>query len=190
MDTSIDFLTANLAQCLIEIRQRRNLTQSQMAKLVDLPRSTIASLESGQGNPSLSILAKLSSAFHLPIDQLLSPQKATCTLTKLEDTVTQERSNGNVKIRKLLPDKLSTMDIDRIEIQPGFTMRGIPHAPGTKEYFHCLEGEFTVKISGEDYILNAGDTLAFPGQATHSYFNSGKKAAMGMSVVIMMPLSS
>lgn len=189
MNTDLDSLTSNLALCLIEIRQRRNLTQSEMAKLVDLPRSTIASLEAGQGNPSLAILAKLSTAFHLPIDQLLSPQKTNCTLIKFEDTPMQERSNGNVKILKLLPDKLSTMDIDKIEIQPGATMRGIPHTPGTKEYFHCLQGEFTVKISGVDYHLNKGDTLAFPGQASHSYFNSGKLVAMGMSVVVLMPLS-
>lgn len=189
MDNDFSNLTHNLAQSLIEQRQRRNLTQSALAKMVDVPRSTIANLESGEGNPSLAILAKLSAAFHMPIDQLLSPQKTLCTLIKADSTPIQERSSGNVKVYKLLPDKLSTMDIDRMEIQSGSSMRGIPHAPGTKEYFHCISGEVTVKISGVDYKVEKGDTLAFPGQVPHIYTNNGKGTAIGFSVVALMPLS-
>lgn len=186
---SLGDLSLNLAHNLIEIRQRRNLTQNELAKLVDLPRSTIANIESGKGNPSLQNLAKLSSSLHTPIDQLLSPIEAICVLTKAEDTPVQLRVQGQVKIFKLLQENITHMEIDRIEIQSGFTMKGSPHLPGTKEYFHCIQGEITVKISGEEYKLTKGDTLGFPGQSHHSYMNVGKNTAIGLSVVVPAPLT-
>ncbi len=189
MDHDFKGLTANLAQRLIELRQRRNLTQNALAKMVELPRSTVTNLESGQGNPSLAILAKLSVALHIPIDQLLAPEKTVCKLMTAIETPIQERAQGNVKIYKLLPDNLPNMDIDRLEIQSGHTMKGIPHAPGTKEYFHCIQGELTIKITGHEYIIKKGDTLAFPGQSPHHYFNHGKSVSIGVSIVVLTPLS-
>ena len=189
MDNNMDLLAQHLATNLLELRQRRNLTQSALAKLVDLPRSTIANLESGTGNPSLANLARLSSALQTTIDQLLTPQQATSTLVKADETPVQERSQGHVKVYKLLPDKLPNMEIDRVELEPGFSMKGIPHTPGTKEFFHCIQGEVTVKLSGTEYVLKKGDTLAFPGQAAHTYANNGKGIGIGFSVVVMAPLS-
>lgn len=189
MDDNLDLLSQHLANNLVELRQRRNLTQSSLAKLVELPRSTIANLESGNGNPSLANLARLSSALQTSIDQLLTPQRTKTTLIKADETPIQERAQGHVKVYKLLPDKLPSMEIDRMEIEPGFNMKGIPHAPGTKEYFHCVQGEITVKISGMEYVVKKGDTLAFPGQASHTYVNTGKTMGIGLSVVVLAPLS-
>lgn len=189
MDNHMELLSHHLANNLVELRQRRNLTQSALAKLVDLPRSTIANLESGTGNPSLSNLARLSSALQTSIDQLLAPQRTKVTLIKASETPIQERSQGHVKVYKLLPDKLPSMEIDRMEIEPGFNMKGIPHAPGTKEYFHCVQGEITVKMSGAEYVVKKGDTLAFPGQVSHTYVNNGKVLGIGLSVVVLAPLS-
>ena len=189
MDQKHEALAQNLAHNLVELRQRRNLTQSALAKLVDVPRSTIANLESGNGNPSLTNLARLSTALHTPIDQLLAPQRTVCTLISAADIPIQERSQGLVKVYKLLPDNLPNMEIDRIEIQPGGQMKGIPHTPGTKEYFHCIQGDITVKISGENYTAKKGDVLAFPGQIAHTYINNGKTLGIGFSVVVIAPLS-
>lgn len=189
MDQKFETYAQNLAHNLIELRQRRNLTQSALAKLVDLPRSTIANLESGTGNPSLTNLARLSTALHTPIDQLLAPQRTVCTLIPASEIPIQERSQGQVKVYKLLPDNLPNMEIDRMEIQPGHHMKGIPHTPGTKEYFHCIQGEITLRISGEDYVARKGDVLAFPGQIAHTYLNNGKSLAIGFSVVVIAPLS-
>lgn len=189
MNNDFNHLTTHLAQSLIDLRSRRSLTQSALAKLVDLPRSTIANLESGQGNPSLVILAKLSAALNTPIDQLLSPQKSSCVLINASDTPVQERAQGAVKIFKLIPENLPTTNIERIEIAQGCQMKGMPHSPGTKEYFHCTAGEFTVRVSGIDYVIQKGDTLAFPGQVAHYYINTGQGVSVGFSVVILAPLS-
>jgi XRE family transcriptional regulator, regulator of sulfur utilization len=188
MENDFEALAKNLAHNLIELRQKRNLTQVGLAKLVHLPRSTIANLESGDGNPSLINLAKLSAALSISIEQLLVPQRATCQLIEAQDIPVQERSLGMVKIYKLLPDPIPKMKVDRIELKPGAQMKGIPHTSGTKEYFHCIQGEITVSVLSQKYQVKRGDVFAFPGEVNHSYVNNGKFLAVGFSVVVMAPI--
>ena len=185
----LESLSSNLAQNLIELRHRRTLTQSSLAKLVGVPRSTIANIESGRGNPSLANLARISTALQTSIDELLSSKKAICTIMRADETPVQERGHGQVKIFKLLPEKSATTNIERFEIVPGGLLKGTPHLPGTKEYFHCHQGEMTLKLGGEEYVVRKGDTIAFPGQLPHSYMNHGKSAGVGFSIVVLAPLS-
>ena len=188
MDNEFIAFSQNLAHNLVELRQRRNITQEALAKLVGLPRSTIANLESGEGNPSLTNLARLSAALHIPIDKLLTPQNIVCKLVSSDEVVVQTRSLGAVQIYKLLPDALPNMDIDRIEIEEGGQMKGTPHPSGTKEYFHCIQGEMTVSVLGQTYVVKKGDVLAFPGEVNHIYANKGKSKAIGMSIVALTPI--
>lgn len=189
MDTQLEKLSTHLAHNIIELRQIRNLTQNALAKLVGVPRSTIANIESGHGNPSLANLSKISTALQTPIDELLNPKKAICTLIKAEETPMQERAQGLVKIFKLLPDKSTNTSIERMEIRPCGLMKGTPHLSGTKEYFHCIQGEIIIRISSQDYVVKKGGTLAFPGQLPHTYLNEGKILGIGFSVVVLAPLS-
>lgn len=185
----LESLSSNLAQNLIELRQRRTLTQSSLAKLVGVPRSTIANIESGRGNPSLANLARISSALQTPIDELLSKKRAICTIMTAAETPMQERGHGQVKIFKLLPEKSATTNIERFEIAPGGILKGTPHLPGTKEYLHCHQGELTLRLGAEEYLVRKGDTIAFPGQLPHSYLNLGKTGGIGFSIVVLAPLS-
>lgn len=190
MDKEFEYFSRNLAHHLIELRQRRGLTQESLAKLVGLPRSTIANLESGEGNPSLTNLARLSAALHIPIEKLLTPQDVVCKLIPAEEVTVQTRAQGAVLIYKLLPDALPNMDIDRLEIAPGNQMKGTPHPSGTKEYFHCIQGEMTVTVLGVSYVVKKGDVLAFPGEVNHVYSNKAKSVAIGVSVVALTPIGA
>lgn len=187
-ETDFEPLSRNLAESLIELRNRRGLTQAKLAELADVPRSTIANLESGTGNPSLMNLAKISRALSASIEMLLSSTKALCRLIKASELKSVLRSQGEVTIVKLLPDPIPGMEIDKIEINPGAKMRGLPHSSGTKEYLHCLQGELSIVVAGETYRLSKGDVLSFPGEIHHTYENIGKGKAIGLIVVAIAPV--
>ena len=181
-------LSKNLAERILDLRKRRGFTQSDLALKALVPRSTIANLESGTGNPSLINLAKISGALNTSIEMLLTSPRALCKLIPADQIKSITRSQGEVTIVKLLPDPIPGMEIDKIELNPGAKMRGIPHAAGTKEYLHCLHGEFNILVSGENYRVLKGDVLAFPGEIQHSYENTGKVRAIGLSVVTIAPI--
>ena len=52
----------HLARNLAGLRYARSLTQDALARAAAVPRSTIANLESGAGNPSLVVLVKVAHA--------------------------------------------------------------------------------------------------------------------------------
>lgn len=190
MVMDLDALAGNLATNLRFLRQRRDLTQSQLAKLCGVPRSTIGQLESGSGNPTLAVLARLAAAMSLSIEELLSAPHARCAVFPKGSLPVLARKSGAVTVQKLLPDAIPGMEIDRIELAPGGRLTGVPHRPGTREYLCCEKGRITLWTEGEKHVLSTGDVAAFQGDQPHSYQNEGDGAAIGFSVVALAPFSA
>ena len=176
----------NLSENIKNLRNLRGFTQSKLAKLAKIPRSTIASIESGSGNPTLSVLGKLSSSLQVTIEELISKPKAQCELYPKGTLPIKTRGAGKAAtISKLLPDPIPGMEIDRMEIKAGFNIKGVPHTKGTREYLFCEKGEITLWTSGEKFLLKEGDVAVFAGDQPHSYHNKGKKVAIAFGVVVL-----
>jgi transcriptional regulator with XRE-family HTH domain len=178
-------VAGHLARNLAVLRQVRGLTQQALATAADVPRSTIANLESGEGNPSLTVLVKVAGALGVPIDELLASARAKVRQWKDADVGSRERGKG-VHLRPLVPEPVPDGILELMEFDPAGTMRGTPHLPGTREYFTCLRGQVTIFVTGEQFDLAAGDVLAFPGNTPHFYRNPDpRKEATGVSVVVL-----
>jgi XRE family transcriptional regulator, regulator of sulfur utilization len=184
MDTP-DQVASHLARNLIALRQVRALTQDTLAKSAGVPRSTIANLESGHGNPSLTVLLKVANSLAVPVDELLASPRAKTRKWSLTELAIQSTGKG-VTMRSLIPERVPDELLNVMEFAPGATMRGSPHLPGTREYFTCLAGNITIFVAGERFELQTGDVLAFPGNVPHSYKNPHPtKPAHGVSAVIL-----
>ncbi|MDB5871579.1 MAG: transcriptional regulator [Ramlibacter sp.] len=176
---------SHLARNLVSLRHTRALTQDGLARDAAVPRSTIANLESGEGNPSLSVLVKVAHALGVPIDELLASPRAMVRRWDAVEVPTQSKGRG-VTIRPLVPEPVPDSMMEVMDFAPGAVMGGTPHLPGTREFFSCLAGRVRVLVAGEVYPLETGDVLAFPGNLPHSYQNAdGVAAARGVSVVIL-----
>jgi transcriptional regulator with XRE-family HTH domain len=176
---------SHLARNLVSLRHTRAITQDGLARDAGVPRSTIANLESGEGNPSLSVLVKVAHALGVPIDELLASPRAMVRRWNADEVALQSKGRG-VTIRPLVPEPVPDSMMEVMEFAPGAVMGGTPHLPGTREFFTCLEGRVRLLVAGEVYALNAGDVLAFPGNLPHSYQNAdGVAPARGVSVVIL-----
>jgi transcriptional regulator with XRE-family HTH domain len=177
-------ISAHLARNLTSLRHARGLTQAALASSAGLPRSTIANLESGGGNPSLAVLVKVAGRLGVPIDELLASPRAKVRKWSAEELPSTAKGRG-VTLRPLVPEPVPEEMLERMELTPGAVMAGTPHLPGTREYFSCLEGAVTIFVAGDRYDLAQGDVLAFPGNVPHSYRNTAAAKAMGISVVIL-----
>jgi len=189
-DSLTEALASNLGANLKHVRQKRGLTQGEIAKLSGLPRSTIANLETGACNPTLSVLARLGSALQLSLEELLSAPRARCQLFPKGalPLVSRGRGGKKVLVAKLLPHAIPGMEIDRIELEPGARMTGVPHRPGTQEYLACERGRIVLWTTGQRFDLAQGDVAAFDGDQPHSYHNEGDTIAVGFSVVTLAPV--
>jgi XRE family transcriptional regulator, regulator of sulfur utilization len=184
MDTP-EQVAHHLARNLTALRQVRGLTQETLAKSAGVPRSTIANLESGHGNPSLTVLLKVANSLAVPVDELLASPRAKTRLWARSELQSQNAGKG-ITLRSLIPERVPDELLNVMEFAPGATMRGSPHLPGTREYFTCLAGSITIFVAGERFNLQTGDVLAFPGNVPHSYKNPNvTKPAHGVSAVIL-----
>jgi transcriptional regulator with XRE-family HTH domain len=179
----MDDVAMRLGRNVRTLREARGMTQSQMAKLASVPRATWANLESGAANPTLAVLDLVASAFQVTIEELIAAPRSEARHYAKDQLVVKHR--GPATVRKLLPDPIPGMEIDRIELPAKGKMIGVPHTPGTREYLTCESGEIVLVASGEEYRLAPGDVVAFRGDQRHSYANPGQRPAIAYSVVVI-----
>lgn len=181
LEQAADNLAANIRQ----LRQARGYTQARAAELAGLPRPTWATLESGTANPTLGVLLGVAAALQVSLEELIGPPRATCRLYPADQIPVRRR--GEVEVRKLLPDAVPGLEIDRLQLPPGARMVGVPHTAGTREYLTCESGTVELTTAGETFRLQRGDVMVFRGDQNHSYRNPGRHAAVAYSVVALAP---
>ena len=151
-----------LSDNLRALREARGLSQQQIAKLAGIPRATWAHLESGAGNPTLSVLVKVAGALQIRLEELLAPPRALVKHFRAETLPTRQR--GQVEVRQLLPEALAGFQIERMSLPPGASMSGIPHTAGTREYLTCERGQLLLIVASTPHTLNPGDVVVFRGE--------------------------
>ncbi len=179
----MDDVATRLGRNMRALRETRGVTQAQMAKVAGLPRATWANLESGAANPTLSVLDRVATAFQVTLEELIASERSEAKL--YPRATLPVKSRGAASIRKLLPDPIPGMEIDRIELPARAKITGVPHTGGTREYLACESGELTLIASGEEYRLQTGDVVAFRGDQRHSYVNTSARLAVAYSVVVI-----
>jgi transcriptional regulator with XRE-family HTH domain len=172
---------ANLAANIRHLREARGMTQEQMARISEIPRPTWSNLESGESNPTLSVLIKAANALQVPLEELIAAPRAVVKLYKAASLPSVTR--GKVRLRKLLPDTIAGLEIDRMELPASSYMAGVPHTPGTREYLTCEAGRVELSVAGETWELKPGDVVVFRGDQKHGYRNPGLEMAVTYSVV-------
>ena len=153
-------VATNLANNMRQLREARSITQQQMAKAAGVPRPTWANLESGSANPTLAVLVRVASALGVSVEELIAPPRPSAKFYAAGDLPIRKR--GRVAIRKLLPEPLSGLEIERLEIPPGAAMTGVPHTPGTREYFTCEIGRVELTESGRTWTVKPGRRRRVP----------------------------
>ena len=172
----------HVAENLRQLRRARGFTQHALAKGAGVPRPTLASIEGGGGNPTLSVLVKLAAALRVSIEELVSPPRAEARQWKEKELPTTTRGGGEV--RRLVPDAIAGLTIERIELVGGGVLLGTPHTAGTREYLSCERGRIELVASEVRFDLLPGDVVCFRGDQRHSYKNAGTSVAVGFSVVV------
>ncbi len=178
-----DGLASRLGRNVRQLREGRGATQQQIAKLAGLPRATWSNIESGSGNPTLHVLSRVAFGLQVSLEELLATPRADARLTPAAAIRTVTR--GAASIRKLLPESIPGMEIDRFELPPRVKMTGMPHTPGTREYLTCESGAIVLVAAGDTFTLAPGDVVSFRGDQRHSYGNPGSVAAIAYSVVVL-----
>jgi len=178
-DETAEHLGANVRA----LREARGLTQQQIAKAAGVPRPTWANLESGAANPTLSVLVRVAAGLGVTLEELVGAPRASVKHYRAADLPLRKR--GKVTVRRLLPDALAGLELERMELAAGASLAGVPHLPGTREYLTCESGQLELAAAGSRFVLEPGDVVVFRGDQAHGYRNPTRGRAVAYSVVAL-----
>lgn len=180
-----DDAASNLAENVKKLREARGLTQARAASMAGVPRPTWSNLESGSANPTLAVLTKVADALAVRLEELIGAPKASARLFRAAELPLRKR--GEVQVRRLLPEPMPGLEIERMELSAGARMAGVPHTPSTREYLTCERGQIELTAAGERWEVTPGDVVVFRGDQKHGYRNIGRGVAVAYSVVAFAP---
>jgi transcriptional regulator with XRE-family HTH domain len=179
---------ANLGRNIQALREARGHSQQQIARIAGVPRATWANLESGQANPTLAVLIRVAQALQVRLEELIEPPRRLGRLYRAASLPT--RTRGTVTVRKLLPESIPGLEIERMDLPARSSMAGVPHTAGTREYLTCERGRIELSAGGASFTLEPGDVVVFRGDQRHGYRNLGPTAAVAYSVIAFAPVAS
>lgn len=93
-------MTAMFAQRLRELRIEKDLSQKELADVLDISNRTISMYETGNSEPNVDILVKLSKFFEVTSDYLVGfvdDKTATNTYTKLQKYIELSEISGTLE---------------------------------------------------------------------------------------------
>ena len=182
-----DKTSSNLAANLKRLRETRDLTQAELALRSGVPRPTVAHLETGGANPTLSVLTKVADTLQVPIERLItSPESG-----RLHRAGTlPSRTRNRVLIRELLPERTAGLSFERLEFPTGTRLSCRAGPAGTCQYVTCESGELELSSGEDTWHVERGDVLALRAEQGHVLSNRGRRKAVAYSLLALAPLGT
>ena len=80
---------------LTELRKKKNISQEELAKALDISQGAVSAYETGRWEPSITTIKKMSTILDCTIDELLTDPKE-----KLEAKLNERINNGEITIEE------------------------------------------------------------------------------------------
>lgn len=179
MDPGAAALASAIGARVKQERQSRGWTLDQLATAAAVSRRMVVSVEQGEVNPSVGTLLRLSDALGIGLPALVEPpQRTPVKVTRRGEGAalwSGDRGGRGILVAGTAPPH--AIELWDWTLAAGETHASEPHAPGTKELIHVLQGSIAVDVDGESVTLKAGDAVTFNGDVAHAYAQTGRGPA-------------
>lgn len=184
---------ADIGERLRDARQRQGLSLRGLAKSLGVSPSLISQVETGKTQPSVSTLYAIVSELGISLDEVLgvgpasgrnTPSSRPSPVQRAADNPVLEMENG-VRWERLAVGE-GAADALLVTYEPGATssVEGRLMRHSGVEYACILEGELTLQLDFDTYVLGPGDSLHFDSVRPHLYSNHGSTPARGIWFVV------
>ena len=167
----MDRLNILVSENIKRIRQEKNLSLGDLAKLSDVSKSMLAQIERGEGNPTLSTLWKIANGMQVSFNTLIAQPKLPYKVTKLAEIEPILDMNGELKNYSLFSDIENNFSVYQIEVGKEISWISEAHLHSTAEFVIVIQGTLEIKLEEKTFILKKGENLWFKADVPHSYCN-------------------
>lgn len=147
------------------VRKRRSLTTTQLAEKLELSNGYISLIERDIVSPSLATLKNIASVLQVPLESffLNMEEEVIYSYIKREDqeVLTNKNKNWRILIDNKQNDIMGAYYADAPELDEDiYSHKGV-------ELIYILEGESSISIAKDEYLLKEGDSLYFDASLLH-----------------------
>ena len=167
---------ARIGSRLRGARIARHLTIRQVAESCGLTEGFISRLERDLTSPSVATLVSLCAVLKIDAGELLSHTEAA--RVRLATAPKLAAQTGGTEERLLTPRRESRLQVIRAELAPGTTGSSQHYSVNSPVHFaHVLEGRMTLAFQDQSWDLEAGDSLTFDGNESHTWTTPADRGA-------------
>jgi transcriptional regulator with XRE-family HTH domain len=177
-----------IASNLKRLRTERKLSLSKLAELSGVSKVMIGQIERGESNPTINTIWKIANGLKVSYTTLIDEPTSNLLLVKKEDTTNQSSEDGKYRIYcSFTSHNQRNFELFTVELDADSSYNSNAHGEKIQEYILIFEGELTLKIEGQEYLLKSGDSIMFDASKPHIYQNSSGEMAK-MAIINYYPL--
>jgi transcriptional regulator with XRE-family HTH domain len=174
----------NVGKCLRKLRDERGLTIRALASRSGLAVNTLSLIENDKTSPSVSTLQQLANAMDIPITAFFEAKRPEQKVIHLSAQSRQRASfesgfmedlGAGVRQRRIEPFVVT--------LEAHASSGTLPIVHTGHEFVFCLEGRLTYEIEGQEYVLEAGDSLLFEAHLPHRWMNADYSPSRSLLVL-------
>ena len=162
----------DIGKRLRALRNERGFTLAHLGQQVDLSPSYLSQVERGLTMPSLPKLTAIAAVLGVEVRYFFEDTISPPCLVRLNEG-RKVRGSDSIAMELLSADP-SDKQIQpyRLVCRPGAVRDHPPTYPG-EEFAFVLEGQLTVTVGEETFVLKAGDSIHYQTLQPHSWRNDG-----------------
>lgn len=181
-------LAARVAANVRVLREARAMTLAELSARSNVARSTLAQVEAGAGNPTLSTLGSLARALGATVDDLLAEDSSDTGLRVVRAGGGVDMSDGALTGHLAASSGVerAVLEFYSFTIAPGRTEASASHGTGAREHVLVTAGAVRVGPVDATEVLGAGDYASYPADGVHRWACASEEAAV-FWVVVSLP---
>ena len=169
-----DMKNIRIGEKIAEYRRKNGLTLRDFAKQTNLSTALLSQLERNIGNPTLSILSTLAEAMGISVSELVEQkvENAEMILRK-EQRKTIVMYQGQTMYDVLACDTChANLELLLMTLEgKSWTSNGYTQHTQEEEVAYVLQGEVTIDLEGETFVLGEEDTIRILPGRKHKLYN-------------------
>ena len=164
---------------LREIRLEKNLSLQEISNISEVSVGMISQIERNKSDPTMTTLYKLCQGLDITIASLFAETEESNRVVRKENRKTMMLPNSKVKYQLLTPNLKTDLEMLLIELDPGQEDRKQIMHHG-EECGFVIQGQLTVILGEEEYLLNTGDSIHFKSTILHRFMNNTDKPSISL----------
>jgi XRE family transcriptional regulator, regulator of sulfur utilization len=183
----LDSLNLIISNNLKQIREDRKISLDKVAEMTGVSKSMLGQIERGEANPTITTVWKIANGLKISFSSLINTPQSDIVVINKSELQPLIEDNGKYRLFPFFPyEEGRRFEIYSVEIEQSGYLSANSHGDGTQEFITVFDGELTIRVNEEEYIVKAGDSIRFRTDKPHIYHNSGYTLTR-LSMVILYP---